>query len=132
MNLKGNHDISNRVKSLAISMRTALGKRYPNVSVSHYPSYDVHAKGHWLNGDIHLCGHVHSKWKHCLDLTGNVLNINVGVDVWGYRIVSEEKLIEYIDSLFKKKPDSLDRCRTLENGKVQFFKGEMHDIANDK
>lgn len=89
INLRGNHDINNKVKSLAVSMRTKIGP-HKHVSISHYPSYDSKAKGHFLPGDIHLCGHVHSAWKHCLDTKRRVLNINIGVDVWDYKLVPED------------------------------------------
>lgn len=84
INVRGNHDLHNKVKSLCESMRISMGSRFPDVSISHYPSYDRHAKNCFVQGDIHLCGHVHSQWKHCLDLDNSVLNINVGVDVWNY------------------------------------------------
>ena len=101
INIRGNHDLNNKVKSLCDSMRVHLGRRFPDVSVSHYPSYDKRAEGHFNKGDIHICGHVHGKWKHCLDVDNSVLNINVGVDANGYRIISEEELIKYIDSVLK-------------------------------
>jgi calcineurin-like phosphoesterase family protein len=82
-------------------MRIHLGKRFPDVSVSHYPSTDQHSIGHWQPGDIHLCGHVHGKWKHLLDIKHQVLNINVGVDVWNFQIVSEDEIIKYIDKILK-------------------------------
>lgn len=84
VNLRGNHDINNGVFCLGNSLELGLGKRYPFVSASHYPSYDRRAVGTFREGTIHLCGHVHKKWKHCLDLAHSVLNINVGVDVWDY------------------------------------------------
>ena len=43
--------------------------------------------GAWL-----LCGHVHESWRQ----RGRM--INVGVDAWGGRPVSEEALYELIDS----------------------------------
>lgn len=95
VNIEGNHDASNKVKSIATSLRTTLGP-FVDVSVSHYPSYNPLAEGTFKPGDIHLCGHVHTKWKHYLDEKNKVLNINVGVDVWGYRPVSEDILISYI------------------------------------
>ena len=121
LNIKGNHDISNKVMSVCESMRSKLGKRYPNVSLSHYPSYDPRASLHFQKGDIHLCGHVHRRWRHCLDLTNNVLNVNVGVDVWNYKIVSEDMLIEYLNKLFKQQPNELHRCKVLDNGRVVFM-----------
>jgi hypothetical protein len=64
---------------------------------------------------------VHGKWKHCLDLDHNILNVNVGVDVWNYKLVSEEELIVYLNRLFKKSPDELFRCKKNEYGKLKFF-----------
>lgn len=119
--IKGNHDLSNKCKPVADSMRISLGKIFKDVSISHYPSYNIHAKDQFLDYDIHLCGHVHRQFKHCLDLDHNVLNINVGVDVWNYRIVSEEELISYISKLLKKTPDELYKCKTDKNGKLRFF-----------
>lgn len=120
INIKGNHDMRNKVRSTCDSMRTTLGRRYPNVSISHYPTYDKRCAGHFLNYDIHICGHVHSAWRHCLDLDNGCLNINVGCMVWGFRIISEEELIAYVNGLFKHKPDDLFRCR-LEDGKIRFY-----------
>ena len=121
VNLRGNHDLTNRVKSLGDSMRISLGRRYPTVSVCHYPSYDPRCKGHFLDGDIHICGHVHRKWRHCLDLTHKVLNVNVGLDVSGFKILSEDEVIQYIDSLLRRKPDDLYRCKVSASGRVEFF-----------
>ena len=119
VNVRGNHDVNNKVKSLCDSMRTSISRRFPNVSVSHYPTYDKRCEGHFQDSEIHLCGHVHSRWKHCLDLDHNCLNVNVGVDVWGYMLVSEDQLFRYLNSLFKNRPDSLYRCRVLD-GKPRF------------
>lgn len=119
INLRGNHDINNDVFCLGNSLNFNLSRRYPFVTASHYPSYDRHSLGTFSDGTIHLCGHVHKRWKHCLDLTHSVLNINVGVDVWDYQIVSEDELILYLDSLFKKKPEELFRVRVLPTRKVE-------------
>lgn len=121
LNIRGNHDINNKVVSVCESMRCHLGKRYPNVSMSHYPSYDTRSDGHFQKGDIHLCGHVHKRWRHCLDLSRNVLNINVGVDVWNYHIVSEDLLVDYLNKLFKLSPGQLFRCKSKPDGRVEFF-----------
>jgi len=100
VNIQGNHDAHNNMKSACNSMRTYLGKRY-SVSISHYPSNNPLAKGTFRKGDVHLCGHVHGAWKHFIDFENKVLNVNVGVDVWNYRPVSEDELIVYIDSLMR-------------------------------
>ena len=120
INIRGNHDINNKVKSVGDSMQIHLGKRYPNVVCGHYPSYDARAKNYIKEGWILLCGHVHSKWKHCLDVTSNVLNINVGVDVWKYNIVSEDVLVRYVDSILatlRTAPNKIHKVK-VEDGKA--------------
>lgn len=117
VNLRGNHDINNGVPCLGNSLNLGLGKRYPFVSASHYPSYDKRSSGTFTDGTIHLCGHVHKKWKHCLDLTHSVLNINVGVDVWDYNVITEEELIKYLNFLFAKKSSELFRVKITQNSK---------------
>ena len=119
INVRGNHDANNSVKSAFNAINLNLGKRYPSVTAGHFPSYDKRSWQYIRKGFINLCGHVHSSWKHCLDLDRQVLNINVGVDVWKYKIVAEEELIQYIDSLLRKKPDDLFRCKMID-GKLVF------------
>jgi len=114
VNIHGNHDLNNKVKSLCESMRISLGKRFPSVSVGHYPSYDSHAKNQFLPGDIRLCGHVHNKWKHCLDLDNSVLNINCGVDVWNYKIVSEDEIIKYIESILRLPKEKIFKVKYID------------------
>ena len=93
VNIKGNHDTNNRVNSVADLIITHLGPY--TVSASHYPSP--------LNPNnrlpIHLCGHVHNLWKHYYDKKNKILNINVGIDVWNYQIVSDQELINYIQKV---------------------------------
>lgn len=95
VNIEGNHDRTNKVKSIGKYLRTSLGP-FSDVSISHYPSTSDLAEGTYLPGDIHLCGHVHDKWKYLIDRKNQVLNVNLGIDVWDYKIVSEDKLISYI------------------------------------
>ena len=99
INIEGNHDRNNKVKSVGKALRTELGNVFSDVCVCHYPSYDDRAKKYYHPGDILLCGHVHDKWKHYVDKENKVLNINIGVDVWNYQPVSEDKLIDYIREL---------------------------------
>jgi len=96
VNLQGNHDLNNKTPCLCKSMRTSLGKLFPDVSVSHYPSYDSRAAGTFKVGDIHVHGHRHSGKVITIDEEHRVLNLNVGVDLWNYKIVSEQELIEYL------------------------------------
>lgn len=121
LNIRGNHDLNNRVKSVCESMHFFLSKRFPYVSASHYPTYDSKISRDCLVAPIHLCGHIHRKWRHCLDLDHNILNINVGIDAWNYRLVSEEELIVYLNKLFNKSPDELVRSKKNDHGSLKFF-----------
>lgn len=118
INIHGNHDTSNKVKSICDSMRIQLGKKYTAVSISHYPTYDKRAKDQFLEGDIHICGHVHNQWKHCLDLTHKCLNINVGIDCWNYKMLSDDDLIKYIDKILRLDKTQLYKVEILDNGKI--------------
>lgn len=120
INIRGNHDLNNGVKSICDMMRVKLGSRFPNVSVSHYPSYHEKATGNFKNGDIHICGHVHRAWKHCVDLDHQVLNINVGVDVWNYQIISDDELIQYISKIFTMPKEQITKVRKID-GKITFI-----------
>lgn len=117
INIRGNHDINNKVKSVADSMQLHLGKHFPNVTCGHYPSYDIRSKSYIRSGWINLCGHVHKKWKHCLDLDNSILNINVGVDVWNFKLVSEDELIKYIFHLLTLPKEQLNKIKTI-NGRI--------------
>ena len=121
LNIRGNHDLSNRVKSICDTMHIFLSKRYPSVSLSHYPTYDSRIDASCLSAPIHICGHVHQAWRHCLDLDHKILNVNVGCMMWGFKIVSDDELVAYLNSLFKKKPDELYRAKKKQNGKTTFF-----------
>ena len=118
INIHGNHDTTNKVKSLCDSMRIKLGKKYTAVSISHYPTYDRRAQDQFLEGDIHICGHVHGRWKHCLDLTHRCLNINVSLEAWNYKMLSEDQLIKYINKLLHLDKNSLNRVEVTSTGKV--------------
>lgn len=115
--LTGNHDESN-CETDAKSMTVNLNQNYVNVTVAHYPSY--HQEYRYVgNGNrrslsrgltrrfsvgdnlhIHLCGHVHDKWLLHYDTRHNVLNVNVGVDVWDYGPVCDSELTALLDFVF--------------------------------
>lgn len=121
INIRGNHDLNNKVKSVCDSMHMFLNKRYPSVSLSHYPTYDSRIDKSCLTAPIHLSAHVHSSWKYCLDLDHKILNVNMGCMVWNWKIVSDDELIAYLNSIFKKSPDQLYRCKKNEHGKIIFI-----------
>jgi calcineurin-like phosphoesterase family protein len=97
INIKGNHDDTNKVLSLTNILGTKVGPY--NVFVSHFPSYEDSSAVRTKRNIIHICGHVHKSWKSFYDEDRNILNINVGVDVWKNTIVSEAELVVFIESL---------------------------------
>lgn len=121
INIRGNHDLNNKVSSICDSMHIFLSKRYPSVTLSHYPTYDRRIDASCLHAPIHFCGHVHSQWKYCLDLDHKIMNVNVSCMAWNFRIIAADELICLLDLLFKKKPNELFRCKA-DRGKMRFFK----------
>lgn len=108
MLLAGNHDDGHSFEADAKSMILDLNQNYRNVSVSHYPSYHERFMSPndncwiWFDAQksyvhVHLCGHVHDKWILNFDARKRVLNVNVGVDVWGYKVVRDSEITELLD-----------------------------------
>ena len=123
--LAGNHDDGHSFEADCKSMVLDLNQNYRNVSVGHYPSTSPVIKKTWsgrtiftkhsVNGyqgwngtaqkpHIHLCGHVHDKWLLKYDATKHVLNVNVGVDVWGYKPVRDAEITNLLDYYTKHCP----------------------------
>lgn len=94
----GNHD-DNKFEDISPFFNRAyesntinIGKH--NVYLNHYPKkcYDFLKLETPFNGmlddiDFALCGHIHSLWKVKRKI------INVGVDVWNYKPVSEKQIL---------------------------------------
>ena len=110
--IEGNHDSGHNCDTDAKSLILDLNQNYRNVSVSHYPSYHDHFMlpndNCWMWFEvvksyvhIHLCGHVHDKWKYYYDNKANILNYNVGVDCHNYKPVRDAEITEDLDFLFK-------------------------------
>ena len=98
INIEGNHDPTNGVKSIAQSMRMTIGKVF-RVVLCHYPSTDPRSHRHLIPGDINICGHRHTSWngeKFLIDKVNKVLNINVCTDLWDFQPVSEATLVGYL------------------------------------
>lgn len=101
--IAGNHDKNNKVKAHlegAIVILPILGK----ATISHYPSTNIHCP-FTFNKQIlnyHLCGHIHTEWKHFYDVDNNILNINVGIDAWNYIPVSMQEISKYIIKVKKE------------------------------
>lgn len=111
--LEGNHDPNNHVRCIGRTLTTKVGRFI--VSVGHYPAShdrfevsDIPEYGH-QRVHIHLCGHVHDKWRYKIerlelyDGDQDWLNVNVGVDAWKYRPVSEAELDAYIGKVLAGK-----------------------------
>jgi len=121
--LSGNHDANNRVKAVADCITIDLGI-YKNVTISHFPSYADESKClHLPPHSIHICGHVHKLFKWAYDKYNDILNVNVGMDVWNYHIVSEQELTAYITFALQRLPNTFI-------GKDTYYKDYV--ITNDK
>lgn len=121
INIEGNHDNNNKIKSIGNVLWTSLGKKYQGVVVCHYPSWDSRCTKKISPGTIILHGHTHSTEKYCVDLDTKNLNINIGLDAWNYRLVSEEKLIEFIDSLVRLPLEKIRRLKKDSSGKIKLL-----------
>lgn len=99
--LAGNHDDGHNCEADLKNMRIDLNQNYRNVYVNHFPSdhHDYKGPGRIPKGMpfINLCGHVHDKWLLKYDRENHVLNINVGVDVWDYKLVRDSEITELLD-----------------------------------
>ena len=95
--IRGNHDRS--ITSL-LKMGWEVHKQpFPfikefgilkDIVLTHTPVVDTLVEGSlslWKD-DINICGHVHDSWKR----KGN--SYNVGVDVWNFRPVSLDEILE--------------------------------------
>lgn len=109
--LEGNHDPNNHVRTIGRTLTTKVGRYI--VSVGHYPSWDERFEmadtpmydSIFGLTRIHLCGHVHDKWKfkNAVVMDIGYVNVNVGVDAWKYRPVSEAELDAYIGKVLAGK-----------------------------
>lgn len=102
--LEGNHDENNRCHTVGKVLFRKVGKF--DCLVQHYPSYAL-AKDFicpFYDDDyvvINICGHVHDKWAFSYDPKFNVLNVNVGIDIYPY-MIKECDLATKIENELKK------------------------------
>ena len=103
--LEGNHDENNRCSTVGKALLRKVGKF--DCVVQHYPSYapafaPVPA-GCFKSGRalINVCGHVHDKWAFFYDKEFNVLNVNVGIDIYPY-MIKECDLAQKIEKALKE------------------------------
>ena len=89
--IRGNHDRS--ITSL-LKMGWEVHKQPfildNDIVITHNPIVDSSIKTYQylLRSEVNICGHVHEKWKR----KGN--SYNVGVDVWKFRPVSLDEILE--------------------------------------
>jgi calcineurin-like phosphoesterase family protein len=85
--IEGNHDENNRCHTVGKVLFRKVGKL--DCIVQHYPSgskdyFDFATLSPFVI--INICGHVHDKWAFKYDAQFNVLNVNVGIDIYPYMI----------------------------------------------
>ena len=101
--LSGNHDDGHNCDTIGRCLLINISRHWRNVTVAHHPSYCKEYDGvYGRNGrfpHVHLCGHVHNSWLVLYDRQHNVLNVNVGVDAWNYKPVSDAELVSLLDYL---------------------------------
>lgn len=84
--LKGNHDTNNKVKTKIKSLSVEFGGY--DIFVVHNP------EDYNPDYDLNIVGHVHKLWK--TKTIDNDALVNVGVDVWNYRPVSMQEILDVI------------------------------------
>lgn len=102
--LEGNHDENNRCSTAGKVLLRKVGKI--DCIVQHYPSFSQEAMLFPLVATKHyvyvnICGHVHDKWAFKLDNSCDVLNVNVGIDIYPY-MVKECDLAMKIEAELKR------------------------------
>lgn len=104
--IEGNHDDNNRCSTVGKVLFRKVGKF--DCIVQHYPSgtkgymprvFWPHKDSEFV--DINICGHAHDKWAFRYDAQFNVLNVNVGIDIYPY-MVKECDLATKIEAELKK------------------------------
>lgn len=104
--IEGNHDENNRCNTVGKVLFRKVGKF--DCVVQHYPSgtkgymprvFWPHKDSQFV--DINICGHVHDKWAFRYDEQFNVLNVNVGIDIYPY-MIKECDLAAKIEAELKK------------------------------
>jgi len=82
--IKGNHDNNNGLKTIITEAVIEIGGY--DINLVHNPAHlDVGFK-------FNFCGHVHGKWK--FQTTKKNVLVNVGVDVWNFRPINYQEIME--------------------------------------
>lgn len=94
--IQGNHDQNNSVKSKIQNIVIKYAGKF--IKLTHNP---CHAEGKY---DINLVGHVHNQWavqQRTMDCHITTL-VNVGVDVWKFRPVCFNEIMQAINKYNKE------------------------------
>jgi len=93
VHFKGNHDRSRHIKGmLRVGTIKAGGHEF---LLQHHPPERIEEIPDFC--DVVLCGHVHEVWEH--KWVGDVLVVNVGVDVRNFRPMSMDELLGVVNKL---------------------------------
>lgn len=95
--LLGNHDPSGFTQTMSLTIY--FGGL--NIAMTHFPELRILSTLH-NPISFNLTGHVHEVWKY--KWMGNMLCINVGVDVWDFKPVSLQEILKYYSRLPKEEP----------------------------
>ena len=100
--LEGNHDENNRCNTMGKVLLRKVGKF--DCIVQHFPCTVPQAFRFCSDAGeviINICGHVHDKWAFKFDEYTNVLNVNVGIDIYPY-MIKECDLAQKIETELKR------------------------------
>lgn len=96
----GNHDVRNGIKSILITAQLQYMGR--NIMVGHGPDNIQNALGS-TQIQLALCGHVHRLWKWAYIFDKVYYNwipiINVGVDVWNFYPISHREICNLLATI---------------------------------
>ena len=95
INVEGNHDANNKVKSACDFMLVRMGGM--RASVAHRPADQLNIDVKKLGVDFHICGHVHSSFKS--KVIDGLINVNVGCDVWRYMPIDDSQIIGLVGQI---------------------------------
>lgn len=102
IHVNGNHDRNNSVKTCIeeITLKTAK----LNILVKHKPIENPEDFYKLKDFDFVICGHVHEKWCHKIvynfgEDSDYRIMINVGCDVWKYKPVRLNEVVEYYNRI---------------------------------
>lgn len=97
--IRGNHDKKNAIGCVGYSLELKIGEF--NCFLTHRPVIESKYYQSDLSlldkFDFIICGHVHNNWKV------NGKNVNVGVDVWDMKPISEDELLSLLRSISEDK-----------------------------